>query len=256
MKFLFYFENLSRKSIIIYSILRYFFIKLFRGVLLEKEAYGFKKLKKKTNLNIVDIGANDGLSVSFFFSIFRNSNLFIFEPLKINKNYLKKNNKNKVKYYNIALGEKNSNEIINIPYIKFLSFFKIYLYAYSAISNKNKPIYEINNSLKTFFNYKKIRKKQIKIKIKKFDSFNIKPDIIKLDVEEYEDKVINGAKKSINKFKPLLYIERPSKNIISYLLNKKYKMYVFDVKKNLFRKILKKSNNYRNYYFFYKQKYK
>ncbi len=253
MKFLFYFENLGRKSIILYLILRFIFIKLFRGYFFEKEAHGFKKLKKKTNLNIVDIGANDGLSVSFFLSIFRDSNLFVFEPLKLNKNYLKKNNKNKIKYYNIALGEKNTVEKINIPYIVFFSY-KIYLYAYSAISKKKQHMYEINKSLKTFFYYKKIKKKQLKIKIKTFDSFNIKPDIIKLDVEAYEDKVINGAKKTINKYKPLLYIERPTKQLISYLKKRKYEMYIFDVRKDLFKKAYYQSKEYRNYYFIYKKK--
>ena len=253
MNFLFFFENLSRKFLIIYLILRYVFIKLFRGILFEKEANGFKKIKVRKNLNIIDIGVNDGLSTSFFLKIFKNSKFYIFEPLKFDKSYLKNNQNNLVRYYNFALGEKNSNNFINIPYIE-LFYLKFYLSAYSSISNSNKNIYEINKSLKTFFFYKKIKNKKLKIQIKKLDNFKIKADIIKLDVEGHEDKVIRGAKNTIRIYKPILYIERPSRNIIKILKKLKYKIYVFDIEKNSFKEVLKISTKYRNYYFLNKKK--
>ena len=254
MKFLFSFESLSRKSIVLYLILRYLFIKIFRGILFEKEANGFKKIKTKRNLNIIDIGVNDGLSTSFFLKIFRNSKFFIFEPLKFDKSYLKNNKKNFVRYYNFALGEKNSIEYINIPYIKFFSFFKFDLSAYSAISSSKNPIYEINKSLKTFFFYKKIKNRRLKVKIKKLDNFKIKADVIKLDVEGHEDQVINGAKKTIRTHKPILYIERPSKNIINVLKKMKYEIYVFNDSKNSFIRVNKILKKHRNYYFFNNKK--
>lgn len=254
MNFLFFFENLSRKSILIYLILRYLFIKLFRGILFEKEANGFKNIKIKKNLNIIDIGVNDGLSTSFFLKIFKNSNFYIFEPLEFDKSYLKNNQSNLVHYYNFALGEKNTANFINIPYINLFSLFKFELSAYSSISSNRRHIYEINKSLKTFISYKKIRNKKFKIKIKKLDNFKIKADIIKLDVEGHEEQVINGAKATIRNHKPILYIERPSRNIIKTLKKIKYEIYVYDVNRNSFIKVQKTSKNYRNYYFLNKKK--
>ncbi len=254
MNFLFFFENISRKSIIAYLILRYLFIKLFRGILFEKEANGFKKIKIKKNLNIVDIGVNDGLSTSFFLKIFKDSKFYIFEPLRFNKSYLKNNRNNSVKYFNFALGEKNYSQYINIPYLVFFSYLKFYLSAYSTISNSKNHIYEINKSLKTFLNYKKLKNHKLKIKIKKLDNLNIKADIIKLDVEGHEDQVINGAKNTIKTYKPLLYIERPSKNIVKILKKVEYEIYVFDIQKNLFIKVTKISKKFRNYYFFNKKR--
>ena len=253
MNFLFFFENISRKFLIIYLILRYLFIKLFRGILFEKEANGFKKIKVKRNLNIIDIGVNDGLSTSFFLKIFNNCKFYIFEPLKFDKSYLKNNQNNSVFYYNFALGEKNSKNFINIPYIKLFYFFKFYLSAYSTISTSNKNIYEINKSLKTFFFYKTLKNKKLKIQIKKLDNFKIKADIIKLDVEGHEDQVIRGAKNTIKIYKPILYIERPSNNIIKILKKLKYKIYVFDIEKNSFKQVSKTSKKYRNYYFLNKK---
>ena len=254
MNFIFFFENLSRKFLIIYLILRYIFIKLFRGILFEKEANGFKKIKVRRNLNIVDIGVNDGLSTSFFLKIFDNCKFYIFEPLKFDKSYLKNNQNNSVFYYNFALGEKNSENFINIPYIKLFYYFKFYLSAYSTISTSKKNVYEINKSLKTFFFYKMLKNKKLKIKIKKLDNFKIKADIIKLDVEGHEDQVIKGAKNTIRVYKPILYIERPSNNIIKILKKLKYKIYVFDIKKNSFKEVFKISKKYRNYYFLNKKK--
>ena len=254
MNFVFFFENLSRKFFTVYLILRYIFIKLFRGILFEKEANGFKKIKIQKNLNIIDIGVNDGLSTSFFLKIFKNSKFYIFEPLKFDKSYLKNNKNNDIYYYNFALGEKNSINFINIPYIQLFNIFQFYLSAYSTISSDKRKIYEINNSLKKFFFYKKIKNKKKKVQIKKLDNFKIKADIIKLDVEGHEDQVIKGAINTIKKYKPLLYIERPSKNIVKILGKLKYKIYVFDIKKNSFKRTFNISNKHRNYYFLNKKK--
>ena len=152
MNFIFFFENLSRKYLIIYFILRYLFILIFRGILYEKQANGFKILKNKKNLQLIDIGANDGLSSSFFLDCFYKSKIYIFEPLNLINNVLKSKNNNKIKKFDIGLGNKNSFNYLNIPYFHFLFFKKrFYLSAYSTVSKKNDKIYKINNSLKTFF---------------------------------------------------------------------------------------------------------
>ena len=129
---------------------------------------------------------------------------------------------------------------------------KFNLSAYSAISSNKNPIYEINKSLKTFFFYKKIKNRRLKVKIKKLDNFKIKADVIKLDVEGHEDQVINGARKTIRTHKPILYIERPSKNIIKILKKMEYEIYVFNDSKNSFIRVHKMLETHRNYYFFNK----
>lgn len=44
-------------------------------------------------------------------------------------------------------------------------------------------------------------------KIKPLDEFNIKPDLIKVDVEGWEDKLIEGGLNTIKKYKPIMAIE-------------------------------------------------
>ena len=256
MNIIFLFENFSRISLIFYSISRFLFIKIFRGTLYEKEADGFKLIKKNNNLNIVDIGANDGLSSSFFLSNFKNSKIYIYEPLK---NYLiniKNNNNNKIKIFEVALGDKNNSKFLNIPYYNLLgTSIKIYLSAYSTINDNNKKIFDLNPSLRTFFFYKKILNKRIKVKIEKLDNYNLKSSIIKLDVEGYEDRVINGGRNLIKKYKPIMYIERPTSKSINFLKKIGYKMYVYDLSNKEFTNIKKTSPEYRNYYFLANRRY-
>ena len=74
-----------------------------------------------------------------------------------------------------------------------------------------------------------------------------------MDVEGHEDQVINGAKNTIKKYKPLLYIERPSKNIIKFLKKIEYEIYIFDIEKPLI-KVVNMSKKFRNYYFINKKR--
>lgn len=250
MNIIFLLERFGRMSLMFYSLSRFLFISLFKGILYEKEADGFKLIKKKNKLNIVDIGANDGLSSSFFLNNFNNSKIIIFEPLKNSLVNLKEINNNKIKIYEVALGDKNEKKFLNTPYYFFFgTSLKIYLSAYSTISNINKKIYNLNNELKSFYFYKKILKERNKVSIMKLDNYYLKPDIIKLDIEGYEDRVIVGAKKIIKKNKPIMYIERPTLYSIKFLRSIGYKMYVYDMYKKEMINVKKISSEFRNYFF-------
>ena len=47
----------------------------------------------------------------------------------------------------------------------------------------------------------------MKDKIEKTDFLKLKPTLIKMDVEGYENKVLLGAIKTIKKYKPVIYVE-------------------------------------------------
>ena len=93
-----------------------------------------------------------------------------------------------------------------------------------------------------------------KIKIKKLDDYKLKPHIIKLDVEGFEEKVIFGAKNTIKKNFPIVYLERPSKKSINFFINLGYSVYIFNNDKKYFEKINKTLKGYRNYFFIHKTK--
>ncbi len=56
---------------------------------------------------------------------------------------------------------------------------------------------------------------------------NLEPSLIKIDVEGDEQKVLDGAKNTIEKHKPVIYIERnfepDSKSLDDYMISVGYK---------------------------------
>ena len=150
--------------------------------------------KLKKGMTCLDIGGNIGYYVLLESKyVGSKGNIIAIEPSPLNFECLKKNltslNLKNVQAYNIAAGE-------NDGITKFL----IYEGAGNScmvLPDDEKPKWPGNI---------------ISIPIKKMDSFLEekkidKIDFLRMDVEGYEKKVINGLNKTIRKFKPIIYME-------------------------------------------------
>ena len=81
---------------------------------------------------------------------------------------------------------------------------------------------DFNSGMSSLLNKKFKDKDEVIVKTKTLDSFNLpKVDFMKIDVEGYEAQVLSGAKETITKWKPKIYIEIWEKNvdIISKILD-------------------------------------
>ena len=165
-----------------------------------------KKILKKNcrNKYVVDCGANYG-NHTLFFSKFAKG-VFAFEPNFITHECLRLNtwNNKKIKIYNYGLLDKNVKK-------KF----------YSVSGNLGaSSIYKKQNSSSTVCNFRKL------------DSFreilNKNISLIKIDVEDAEFKLINGAKKILKKNPIILFeISNPSVNDKFHKILKKKFQYKF-----------------------------
>ena len=165
---------------------------------------------KKLNLKkptILDVGANIGMYSICYSKIFSNGIIHSFEPVK--KNYqtlianIKSNKIRNIISYQFGLLDKKKNLKIGIPDAKTHKRYK-----------KN-----INDGLFSIF----AKKKSLKIKLFSLDDLNKdnffnKIDFIKIDVEGAESLVLEGAKKTIKKHKPIIQIEF---NELTEILGKK-----------------------------------
>ena len=154
----------------------------------------------------VDIGSNEGV-----WSILLSKNyadVHSFEPIKNNFNHLKHNlsNFSNVKIYNSAISDKKEEfEMVNNvkPVINDFNC--------GMTARKDNFI----NAMKLFNNFGSMDVDEFinescffeTVRSNTLDSYSLSPSLIKIDVENDEIKVLNGAKKTIEKHSPVLYVE-------------------------------------------------
>ena len=203
----------------------------------------FKKFEKKNNNIIIDVGTNRGQSIENFLKIYTNYEIHCFEPLNdLYKDLTKKYGHNKNIYLNnCALGEKNQES----------KFFKYHNHANSSF---NKPIdgSDWEKKKKKMLNKEKLIEEEFEVKILKLDEYfktnQLKfIDLLKIDTQGYEDKVLNGSNEILknNKIKFIMvefimgnqYENRL--NIIDYenhLIKNNFRLYGIDQKGDLLTK--------------------
>lgn len=152
-----------------------------------------KSLNRLGILNILDIGAHRGETIKILFSAFKPSKIICFEPQKDNYLFLKKTflDNELIEIKNFALGEKIETKILNVnadPGTSSLMDF-----------NKNSNYLKLKSFLLGKKNFKDLILRKEKINIYPLDSIDFKNkniDMIKIDVEGYEEKVLKGAEKT------------------------------------------------------------
>ena len=187
----------------------------------EDDFYYLNKIFKKKTLNIIDVGASDGISSNFFLNNLNVNKILCFEPQKTFFNDLikLKNKNSKIKIYKFGLGFNKKKQTLFVPYIVF--FGKIfYLSTYTFPKKK-----DLKQQIKLdFLIPPKIEK--IDIRISKFNIPKFKIDLIKIDTNGSELDVIFSLNKIIKRDKPVLIIENNDiKNIYKHLKKFKYVKY-------------------------------
>lgn len=237
-------EKYIRSYFYLYVASRELYNFFFNFFFYETECEVFKYLKKRSNVTIIDIGSSNLSFSSYISRFFYKTKFFCFEPLLHFYNSKKLKNNNKLYIFNKACSNKHKKLILFTPFQKIL-IFKIYLKYFSSCSLKflKKNLIKYFNNQNNFF-YEKTTVHTIKI-----DDLNLKPDLIKLDIEGYEFNALLGARKTIKKFKPVIYIETPSKNIDKFFKFYGYKKFFFNKKLKKLLEINKNNKTIYNYFF-------
>ena len=242
--FLYFFEKIVRCHPLLYFVTRY----LIRYTnIFEEDANGVSFLNLNKRVNIIDVGASDGIASKFFYRKLKINKIICFEP---NKSYVK------------ILKKLNIKNLIINPYgiSQFDKYYEIFFPRYKFFSKSLDLITYAHYSKKALldqinldFKFKKnISIVKEKIYLKKVKKIKTKINLIKIDVNGHELSVIKGLATLIKRDKPALLIETNSdiKIIGKFLKKYGFKKYLFLNEHNRFSEI--KKNYPLNTYFLQK----
>ena len=203
----------------------------------EEDAYGVLYLNLEKKINIIDVGASDGIATKFFNHQIKVNKILCYEPDKFYVKLLKKLNFKNLKIYNYGISNKDQSYKVYFPRYKLFNInFDLIPYTFYE---KKELVKQINLDFKFKKNIKIIEKH---IFLKKIQNPKLKISLIKIDVNGHEFSVIKGLAKVIKRDRPALMLET-NKDIFEiekYLKELKYSMYAFKKENNKFIKISSK----------------
>ena len=186
-------------------------------------------LKKKKNLNIIDVGANKGQSIREFekYINYKKINIDCFEPntididelVKLKKEFKSKKKNVKIKIRNLAISDVNNKKINfynNIKRSEISSLYRINKNSKDFIVSKKKKYF--NFEKKSYVNTVTLSKY---INDKKINFI----DILKIDTQGHELKCLSGAKNSFNKIGIIIV------SILFFDFYKKKRISFFEIEK-------------------------
>jgi len=186
------------------------------GEFSENEVYLFKQLTK-TNDNVIEVGSNIGThTIPLAKHLSQAGLLYALEPQSQN--------------YKILIKNINQNDLQNIKVFKIAASNKkgeAYMNLFDENETNNFGDARIFN--KIFTNFEKVSVSTLDELF--FHEFNEKKklSLLKCDAQGQETNIINGSKKIIEKFKPLLYVENDnieqSKNLIETIKSLHYALF-------------------------------
>ena len=179
----------------------------------QKKILNYFKSKNLQYSIFFDVGAHKGETLKLFSNNFNIREFYCFEPSPINFEYLKKknlrNNKN-IKIFNFGLGDKES----------VLAFNQLEESSSSTLVdiNQDSNYYKKKQKILNFLNLNRDKRKKINVNMHCLSEFMKKEsidkiDILKIDTEGYEYKVIKGAKENIKNIQ-YIYFEHHFDNML------------------------------------------
>ncbi len=227
------FEKVIRSHPLIYFLVRYLirFTNIF-----EDDANGVKYLNLGKKINIIDVGASDGVAAKFFINNLNTNKVLCYEPNKPYSIILKNLKLKNLIIYQHGISDTKKNFKVYYPRYKFFGK-NLDLITYTFYSKKD-LISQINHD----FKFKKnISITEAFIKLKTVKNIKFKIALIKIDVNGHEFSVVKGLYNVIKKNKPALIIETDIniKKIEKLLKRLNYKKYSFSNVNKKFENIQK-----------------
>ena len=214
----------------------------------EKDFDGLKFLDiNEKKMNIIDVGASDGIASKFFNNNLNVGTIYCYEPNEYFLKILKKNKNENMIIKPYAIGNKNIKKKIYFPRYNFLNK------NYDIISYAHYDQKLMNHFLLDFRFRENLSIASSILTIKKIGLFKKKINLIKIDTNGYELSIIKGLIQTIKRDSPVLLVEmnKDEKKISKILKRFNYDGYFYSISQKKFTK--RKKSNALNKYFLQKK---
>ncbi|MFA5087882.1 MAG: FkbM family methyltransferase [Candidatus Omnitrophota bacterium] len=168
----------------------------------DKSYYGFLHLADKEEGLFLDVGANDGISALGFRHINKNYSILSIEPNLCHEPALLRLRKKlkKFDYMTVAAGSENAEAILYIPLYKGIPIHSASSFRKDFIENtmeKQFPGHDPRDLVCL----------QHIVNVIRLDDLKLRPDIIKIDTEGHDYKVLLGLQDTIKNHRPHIVFE-------------------------------------------------
>lgn len=195
----------------------------------------------------MDIGANNGISSAYFHNLRPQWKIIAFEPNILHQKFLarlKKNFRN-FDYHLIGLSNRNETVIFYTPTYCGVSL-------HSETSSSMKPMTHFRSHYFGFV-VNRIKFQEKEVPVKTLDEMSLQPDVIKIDSEGNDLKILKGAKETIKRCRPFILFENQEDeylNFVNFFNELNMKIFLYDYERNILIQSKQSStidkNNQRN----------
>jgi FkbM family methyltransferase len=171
--------------------------------------------------SVVDVGANRGQSVASFEVTCRSPRIVAFEPLPILARRLRaRSDADRVRVEQYALGNTHDHATLYVPIYRG--------YVYDGLASLDKTeAHWLNRDRVYRFRLAQLKLEEYEVEVRPLDSFDLRPDIVKIDVQGTEQAVVEGGVRTLEQSRPVLLIEAPSVELIALVQGLGYEYYAF-----------------------------
>jgi len=185
---------------------RYAVSSVLRRVLNKPVEHDFRVIKfLKTHPGEVlcDIGCNRGQSIESFLIFNRDCQIIAFEPnpITFEKARAKYEGNSQITIHNVGLSAERSRQTLFIP--KYRATYFDELASFDSVSARS----WFSGDRIIGFDHRLVLLAEFPCELTTFDDYALSPIFIKIDVQGYETKVLQGAWSTLTRVKPILLIE-------------------------------------------------
>lgn len=183
----------------------------------------------------IDIGANDGISALSFRNFNKKYSIISFEPNPFQKKSLARVAKKigGFSFHLVAVGDQNGSFTLHVPH-----YGDIPLHSYASL-NKDVALANVAGMFSRRI-VDIVQCRPVGVEAVKLDDWKLRPDIVKIDTEGNDFRVLQGMEETIRTHTPHLFLEATDPELLgsfeSFCRKLGYKMYMFDYNTGLFFK--------------------